>query len=81
MGSNLYKLTKIFDDVIGMLILLHHQNVTADKIEGFRGFWLNMSKRVQQIFTKLMSLLGNQQSCIEVFEIKRLGIGHSLLPW
>ena len=38
MGSNLYKLTKNFDDVIVMLILLRHQNATAEKIVGFRGF-------------------------------------------
>ena len=29
------------------------------KMEHFRGFWLNISKTVQQIFTKRMSLLGN----------------------
>ena len=32
------------------------------EIERFRGFWLNISKMVQQIFTKLMSLLGNHIS-------------------
>ena len=37
------------------------------------GFWLNISKTVQLIFTKLMSLLGNH---IEVYEIKILKIGH-----
>ena len=31
MGRNVYKLTKIFDDVIVKLILLHHQNVTSEK--------------------------------------------------
>ena len=59
MGRNLYKLIKIFDVVIVMLILWRHQNATAKKVEGFRGFWLNISKTVQLIFTKLMSFLGN----------------------
>ena len=40
MGRNLHKLPKIFDDVIIRLILRRHQNVTAEKVEGFRGFWL-----------------------------------------
>ena len=31
MGKNLYKLTKMFDDVIVMLILWRHQNETAQK--------------------------------------------------
>ena len=31
MGRDLCKLTKIFDDVIVMLILLRHQNETAEK--------------------------------------------------
>ena len=53
---------KKFDDVIVMLILWPHQNVTAEKVEGFRWFRLNISKTVQQIFTKLMSLLGNHIS-------------------
>ena len=79
MSRNLYKLTKIFDDLIVMLILKRHQNETAEKIESFQGFWLNISKTVQLIFTKLMSFF--RQSCMEVFEIKRLKkIGHSLLP-
>ena len=55
MGRNLYKLTKMFDDVIVMLILSRHQKATSKKVEGFRGFWLNISKTVQLIFTKLMS--------------------------
>ena len=62
MGRNLYKLTKSFDDAIVMLILWRHQNATAEKIERFRGLRLNISKTVQQIFTKLMSLLGNHIS-------------------
>ena len=52
-----YKLTKDFDDVIVILILCH-QNATAEKV-GFRGFWLNISKRALMIFTKLMSCLGD----------------------
>ena len=59
MGRNLYKLTKIFDDVIVMLILLRHQNATAEKVEGFRVFLLNISKTVQLIFAKLVPFLGN----------------------
>ena len=54
-GRNLYKLTKLFDDVISCC----HQNATAIKVEGFRGFLLNISKTVKLIFTKLMSCLGN----------------------
>ena len=59
MGRDLYKLTKIFDDVIVMLILLRHQNETAEKTANFLAFWLNISKTVQLIFTKLVSVLGN----------------------
>ena len=59
MGRNLYKLTKFFDYVIVTLNLGRHQNATAVNIELFREFWPNISKTVQQIFTKLMSLLGN----------------------
>ena len=32
MDRDLYKLTKMFDDVIVMLILRRHQNETAEKI-------------------------------------------------
>ena len=53
MRGNLYKLTKIFNDVIVMLILLRHQNAAAKKLEGFRGFLMNISKTVQLIFTNL----------------------------
>ena len=59
MGRNLYKLTKIFDDIIVMLILIRHQNATGKKVEGFRGFLMNISKTVQLIFSKLMPYLGN----------------------
>ena len=59
MGRDLYQLTKIFDGVIVMLILRRHQNETAEKIADFRAFWLNISKTVQLIFTKLTSFLGN----------------------
>ena len=58
-----------------LLILWRHQNETAEKIADFRSFWLNISKTVRMIFTKLMSFLGT-----EAFEIKRLKIDHSLLP-
>ena len=59
MCRNLYKLSKSFDDVIVILILGRHQNVTAKKVEGSRVFLLNISKTFQLIFTKLMSFLGN----------------------
>ena len=59
MGTNLYKLTKMFDDINIMLILGCHQNKTAEKTADFLGFWLNNSRTVQLIFTKLMSVLGN----------------------
>ena len=59
MGRDLHKLTKVFDDVIVMLILLRHQNETVEKIADFRVFWPNISKTVQLIVTKLMSFLGN----------------------
>ena len=29
------------------------------KVEGFQGFFMNISKTVQRIFTKLISFLGN----------------------
>ena len=38
MGRNLYKFTKTFDDVIVVLILLRHQNATAEKLDSFLGF-------------------------------------------
>ena len=62
MGRNIFKLTKIFYDAIVMLILRRHQNATAKKVVGFRGFLLNISKTVQLIFTRLRSCLGNQVS-------------------
>ena len=59
MGRNLYKLTRIFYDFMVKLILRRHQNETAEKIAGFRGFWLNISNTAQLTFTKLMSFLAN----------------------
>ena len=38
MDRNLYKLTKMFDDLIVMLILGRYQNTKAEKVEGVRGF-------------------------------------------
>ena len=40
---------------------------------------LNISKKVQLIFTKLMSFSG--QLSIVSFDIKRLKTGHSVQPW
>ena len=54
MGRHLHKLMKFFDEVIVMLILWRHQNATTKKVEGFRGFLLNISKTIQLIFTKLL---------------------------
>ena len=59
MGRNICKLTKIYDDIIVMLILRRHQNATTEEVEGLPRFWLNISKTVQLIFTKFMSILGN----------------------
>ena len=59
MGGNLYKLAKIFDYVIVIVILRRHHLTRAKKLEGFRGFLVNISKAVQLIFAKLMSFLGN----------------------
>ena len=59
MGRDLYKLIKNFDDVIVMLISSRHQNETAEKISAFGAFWLNISKTVQLIFTKVMSFLSH----------------------
>ena len=46
MGRKRYKLTTKFD-------------ATAEKVGGFWGFWLNILKIVQLIFTKRMSFLDN----------------------
>ena len=60
MGGNLYKLIKNFDDVVVMLILLRHQDVTAEKSKRLsRVFAADISKTVQLIFTKLLPFLGN----------------------
>ena len=76
MGRNFYKLTKVFGDVIVMLMVRRHKNVTAEKVEGFRGFFKNILT-VQLIFTKLIV----RQSSVVVFEIKRLKTDQLLLPW
>ena len=55
MGGSLYKSTKIFDNVIVMLTLWYHQNATAKKVERFRGYLRNTSRKVQLIS---MSFLG-----------------------
>ena len=36
-----------------------YQNATDKKVEGFRGFLLNISETVQLILTKPMSFLGS----------------------
>ena len=50
------------------------------KIRRFSRDLADNLKTVQLIFTKLMSFLDNQ-SYVEVLEINRLNIGHSLWPW
>ena len=50
MGRNLYKLTKFFEFITSSSVL------TAKKVEGFQGFLLNISKTIQLILTKLISL-------------------------
>ena len=52
---------------------------TAIKVEGFRGFLLNISKTDHLIFTKRISFL--RKISIVSSEIKRLTMGYSLLPW
>ena len=79
MGRNLYKLTRIFDDVIVMLIIWHHQNVTAEKTEGFWGVLAEYLKNSTTDFHQTYDIF--RQSYMKVFEIKRLKIDHSLLPW
>ena len=45
MGRSLYKLNKFFVDVIIVVVLRRHHLVTAKKVEDFREFLLNISKR------------------------------------
>ena len=78
MGRDLCKLTKVLM-TSSSFDFMSLSNETAEKIADFRAFWLNISKTVQLIFTKLYVIF--RQSYIEVFEIKRLKIDHSLLPW
>ena len=44
MDRNLYKLTKLFDEVIVILMLGRHQTATAKKVEGFRNFFAEYLK-------------------------------------
>ena len=55
MGRNVYKLTKIFDNVIIIVILSRHHYFDVSRQLDFQGFLLNILKTVQLIFTKLMS--------------------------
>ena len=77
MGRNLYKLTKMFDDVIIMSILRRHQNVTAKKrfLRVFAEYLKNGSIDFHQTYVIF------RQLSILPFEIKRLKTGHLLLPW
>ena len=70
MSRNLYKLTKKFDDVIKMRQLKNRRfsRVLAEYLK-------NSITDFHQTYVIF------RQSHIQVFEIKRLKIGHSLLPW
>ena len=78
MGRSLYKLTNIFDDVIIMLILWRHQNETAENSRFSRVLAEYLKDGSTDFHQTYVSFT---QSYIEVFEIKRFEIGHSLLPW
>ena len=62
-----------------MLILLRHQNETAEKNSRFSRVLAEYLKNGSTDFHQ--SYVSFRQSYIEVFEIKRLKIDHSLLPW
>ena len=72
MSRNLYKLTKSFDDVVVISILLSHHHFDVSRLlkkpKVFKGVLLNISKTVQLIFIKLLSFFG-QLSKVS-FEIK-----------
>ena len=78
MGENLYKLIKNFDDVVVMLILLHHQDATAKKSRLSRVF-AEYLKSSSTVFHKPFAIF--RKSLTVSFKIKRLKTGHSLLPW
>ena len=65
MGRNLYKLTKIFDDVIVMLILWRHQNATAEKNRRFSKVLAEYLKNCSTDFHQ--TFVTFRQSNIEVF--------------
>ena len=71
MGRNLYKLRKNFDDVIIVILSSHHLS-TAKKVEGFRGFLLNISKTVLLIFIKLMMSFFKAIICCIRLELRSL---------
>ena len=70
MGRNLYKLTKIFGDVIKMRQL---KNSRFSRV---------LAEYLKKGSTDFHQTYGSfRQVYIDVFEIKRLKIDHSLLPW
>ena len=79
MDKDLYKLTKIFDVVIVMLILSRHQNETAEKNSRFSSVFAEYFKNGSADFQQTYVIF--RQSYIQVSEIERLKIDHSLLPW
>ena len=67
MDNNRYKLTKHLDDVIVILILWRHQNVTTEKVKFSRDFaeyLKNISADFHQTYAIFM------QSSIVIFKIK-----------
>ena len=76
--GGIFTIEKHFDHVVVMLILWRHKNATAEKVEGFRGFLLDISRTVRLIF-KLISFLSIYVR--KFSKLKRLKIGHSLLLW
>ena len=79
MGRNLYKLTKIFDDVIVISILCCHQIETAERNSRFSRVLAEYLKNSSTDFHQ--NYVSFRQSYIDVFEIKRLKIDYSLLLW
>ena len=79
MDRDLYKLTKIFGDIIVVLILWRHQNETAEKNSRFFSVLAKYLKNGLADFHQTYVIF--RQPHIEPFEIKELKIDHSLLPW
>ena len=59
MDRNLYRLTKIFDDVLVMLNLCCHQNATAEKNRRFSRVLAEYLKNSSTNFHQAYVILGN----------------------